>query len=98
MTCNHLYLELRNRCKNFLYSVEELYYTTSKFKKDDFESYYYPNLKRLIKVFVEGLKSDTKRYKRCIDLSGLIKNIKRYLHQDPDRSLLYIYDFCSKFE
>lgn len=96
MTCNHLYSELSNRCKNFLYSVEMLYYTTSKFK--DFESYYYPNLKRLIKVFVEGLDSDTERYKRCIDLSELIKNIERYLDQDPDRSLLYIYDFCSKFE
>jgi hypothetical protein len=49
-------------------------------------------------IFVKNLESDIKRYKICIDLSGLIEKIKRYLDSDPDRSLLYIYDFCSKFE
>jgi len=97
MTCNHLYSELSNRCKNFLYSVERLYYTASKFKYD-FEFYYYLNLKRLINVFLRELESDIKRYERCIDLSGLIKNIERYLDSDPDRSLLYIYNFCSMFK
>ncbi len=96
MTCNYLYLELRNKCKNFSHSVENLYYTASNFK--DVESYYYPNLKRLMNVFIKDLESDIERYKRCIDLSGLIKKIKRYLDHDPDLSLLYIYDFCSKFE
>ena len=73
-----------------------LYYTASKF--EDVESFFYSNVKRLTDVFVKDLESNIERFKRCIDFSGLIKNIKRYLDHDPDRSLLYIYDFCSKFE
>jgi hypothetical protein len=94
MECYRIYLELKDKCKNFEYSVDRLYYTVK--DMEDGILYYYSNLKRLIHTFLECLNNDRK--KECISgLDKTVKLVRNYLENNPDYSLYLIYKFCSTF-
>jgi hypothetical protein len=82
MECYRIYLELKDKCKNFEYFVDGLYYTVK--DMEDEILYYYSNLKGLINTFLECLNNDRKK--------------KNVLADYPDYSLYLIYKFCLAFE